>query len=44
MKSGGLKISISLRMYNLSMYLICILILANMFNSCCKVGYKLHVG
>ena len=33
MNSGGLKISISSRMYNLSMYLRCILILANMSDS-----------
>ena len=30
MNSGGLKISISSRMYNLSIYLNCILILTNM--------------
>ena len=33
MNSGGLKIFISSRMYNLSMYLRCILFLANMSNS-----------
>ena len=33
MNSGGLKISISSWMYNLSMYLRSILILANMSNS-----------
>ena len=33
MNSGGLKISISSRVYNLSMYLICILILANVSDS-----------
>ena len=47
MNSGGLKISISSRMYNLSMYFKSILILANVSDSIevfLQGGYKLYVG
>ena len=42
MNSGGLKVSISSWMYNLSIYFNCILVLTNI--SCGNVGYKLYVG
>ena len=47
MNSGGLKISISSWMYNMSIYFNCILVLTNVsysINSCGNAGYKLYVG
>ena len=47
MNSGSLKVSVSSRMYELSFYFKCILILANMSYSIkilLKRGYMLYVG